>query len=265
MLKAFLSETEGGLTPNTWWSYQFAGHNKEATLELKALFDGNSPFDTPKPVRLLRRVLDLFTDKDSLVLDSFAGSGTTGHAVIQANLSDGGKRRFVLVQQEYDTKDDESTNRNVARIAQDRIVRAIKKENTEASFSYTRVGEPLFGEYKEFGAELPPHEDIAKYIFYTETSREFPGTTTKQNPAWDKKAGRIGEHAGRSYYLLYDPNERLDRGLDRAFLKNIAAQDPNRELVVYCERLAVHQDELRQFHREHGKRIRSMLVPFNLK
>ncbi len=123
----------------------------------------------------------------------------------------------------------------------------------------------MFGEYKDFGGKLPPYEDIAKYVFYTETSHEFPGTTKKQNPAWDKAAGRIGEHAGRSYYLLYEPNEREDRGLDRAFLNKVATKDPNRELVVYCERIAVHQDELRKFHREHGKRIRPMLVPFNLK
>ena len=135
----------------------------------------------------------------------------------------------------------------------------------KAQFTYAHVGDPLFGEYKDFGDKLPPYEDIAKYVFYTETSHEFPGTTKKQNPAWDKVTGRIGEHAGRSYYLLYEPNEREDRGLDRTILGKIASQDPNRELVVYCERLAVHQDELRKFHREHGKRIRPMLVPFNLK
>lgn len=65
--------------------------------------------------------------------------------------------------------------------------------------------------------------------------------------------------------MLYEPNERLDRGLDRAFLKDVAAKDPNRELVVYCEMLSVHVDDLRRFHREHGKKIRHMLVPFNLK
>ena len=71
MLKRFRSETQEGLTPNTWWEYRFAGHNKEATLEMKDLHEGASPFDTPKPVRLLRRVLQIATDKDSIVLDSF--------------------------------------------------------------------------------------------------------------------------------------------------------------------------------------------------
>ena len=59
MLKAFLAEATEGLTPNTWWDYEFAGHNKEATLELKAIFEGQSPFDTPKPVKLVRRMLEL--------------------------------------------------------------------------------------------------------------------------------------------------------------------------------------------------------------
>lgn len=133
------------------------------------------------------------------------------------------------------------------------------------TFTYARVGEPLLGEYKDFGDELPSYEDLARYVFYTETSREFPGANKRRNPAWDKRVGRIGEHAGRSYYLLYEPTEERGRGLNRAFLSDVASRDSNPELVVYCERLAVHQDELRIFRREHGKRIRHMLVPFQLK
>ncbi len=98
MLKAFLSEAQAGVTPNTWWDYEFAGHNKEATLELKALFDGSSPFDTPKPVKLVRRMLELFAGKDGLVLDFFAGSATTAHAVLELNREDSGTRRFIMVQ-----------------------------------------------------------------------------------------------------------------------------------------------------------------------
>ena len=67
MLKRFLSEAQKGLTPNTWWDHSFAGHNKEATLELKALHDGRAPFDTPKPSRLIRRILQIASDPDSIV------------------------------------------------------------------------------------------------------------------------------------------------------------------------------------------------------
>ncbi|WP_128515656.1 site-specific DNA-methyltransferase [Tabrizicola thermarum] len=100
MLKRFLTEAQDGLTPVTWWTHDFAGHNKEATLEMKDIFDGASPFDTPKPKRLISRILELIGDDEALVLDSFAGSGTTAHAVLEANRRDGGNRRFILVEME---------------------------------------------------------------------------------------------------------------------------------------------------------------------
>jgi hypothetical protein len=244
---------------------------------------GKRLFDFPKLTEFIKRLLDVSCPIDALVLDCTAGSGTTGHAVLALNRRDNGTRRFVLIQRKHDNKEQESEKLNVCEnVTAQRVRKAItgyrferpkrgggvEDINVDAlggEFVYTRLGKPLFGEYKDFGDELPPYEDIAKYIFYTETSREFPGTAKKQNLAWDKKTGRIGEHAGRSFYLLYSPNEREDFGLDRKFLKDIAGADPNRELVVYCERLAVHQDELRKFEREHGKKIRHMLVPFNLK
>lgn len=98
MLKAFFEENERDLKPHTWWDYEFAGHNKEVTLELKASFGGNAPFDTPKPVKLLCKLIETFGSKDGLYLDFFAGSGTLGQAVLEANASDGGSRRSILVQ-----------------------------------------------------------------------------------------------------------------------------------------------------------------------
>jgi len=99
MLKAFLSESERGITPHTWWDYEFAGHNKEATLELKQLFKGDAPFDTPKPVRLMRRIIELFCGNEDLVMDFFCGSASFGHAALEAG---SGKNalsiRFILVQ-----------------------------------------------------------------------------------------------------------------------------------------------------------------------
>jgi adenine-specific DNA-methyltransferase len=250
------------LDPRTPYStiWTDVGQSRQAKASLTEVMGVDVDFDTPKPVDLIQQIIGIATEPGDIVLDSFAGSGTTCHAVVEG-FSD---RSFVLVQQPDDTKSDKEGNRNICHeITAERVRRVMS--DVGGSFTYARVGDPLFGEYKDFGDDLPAYEDIAKYVFYTETSREFPGASKKQNPAWDKKAGRIGEHAGRSYYLLYEPNEREDRGLDRKFLKEFASQDPSRELVVYCERLAVHQDELRKFHREHGKRIRHMLVPFNLK
>jgi adenine-specific DNA-methyltransferase len=98
MLKSFLDESGPGMTPHTWWDHGFAGHNKEATLEMKALFDGASPFDTPKPVKLMTRLLELAAGPDSLVLDFFAGSCSMAQAVMKKNAEDGLRRRFIMVQ-----------------------------------------------------------------------------------------------------------------------------------------------------------------------
>ena len=98
MLKKFLSELEDGLTANTWWEHEEFGSNKEASIELKELFGGEAWFETPKPVKLLRKILELVDDKEALVLDFFGGSGTTAQAVIEQNKTDGGTRRFILTQ-----------------------------------------------------------------------------------------------------------------------------------------------------------------------
>ncbi|QNI84826.1 putative Type III restriction enzyme/ Mod subunit (methylase) [Synechococcus sp. PROS-7-1] len=98
MLKKFLAEAPDGLTPSTWWRHEDFGSNKEASIELKALFDGEACFQTPKPVKLLRKICNLATESNSIVLDFFAGSGTTAHAVLEANAEDGGSRRYILVQ-----------------------------------------------------------------------------------------------------------------------------------------------------------------------
>ena len=88
----------GGKLPTNFWSFADVGHTDEAKKELKALFDNNAPFDTPKPVRLMDRILTIASDKDSLVLDFFSGSATMAQAVIEKNYADGGKRKFILVQ-----------------------------------------------------------------------------------------------------------------------------------------------------------------------
>ena len=98
--KSFLSDVKGGVTPVTIWPHEEVGHTHEANNELKLLL-GQGVFDNPKPTRLVRRIIELAaSDKDasSIVLDFFAGSGTTGHAVMEQNASDGGNRRFILVQ-----------------------------------------------------------------------------------------------------------------------------------------------------------------------
>lgn len=102
-LKRFLSEVQDGLVPQTLWTYQEVGHTQEAKKELLQICDfasSDDVFVTPKPTRLIQRILQIATNSDDLVLDSFAGTGTTGQAILQQNAEDGGNRRFILTEME---------------------------------------------------------------------------------------------------------------------------------------------------------------------
>lgn len=94
-IKRFLSEVQAGIVPTTWWDIKFAGHNQDAKQELNRINIEQS-FDNPKPVKLIKRILEIASNKNSTVLDFMGGSGTTGHAVLELNNEDGGNRRFIL-------------------------------------------------------------------------------------------------------------------------------------------------------------------------
>lgn len=97
-VKAYLREGREGVIARTWWSYRNVGGNQDAKREILEILGGESEFITPKPVRLIERILQIATNPQSIVLDSFAGSGTTAHAVLAANKKDGGSRRFILAE-----------------------------------------------------------------------------------------------------------------------------------------------------------------------
>lgn len=119
--KTYLDNVEGRL-PTNLWPYVEVGHTDEAKKEILALFDGKAPFDTPKPTRLLDRILTIATDKDSVILDFFSGSATTAHSVFKKNAEDGGNRKFILVQVSEETKS--PTYKTICEIGKERIRRA---------------------------------------------------------------------------------------------------------------------------------------------
>ena len=103
-MKTYLSESEG-VSAWTWWPNSQVGDYQEAKKEIIRILGADENFEYPKPSRLLRRILEIATHRDSIILDSFAGSGTTGHAVLEANKRDDGNRRFILVEmQDYADK-----------------------------------------------------------------------------------------------------------------------------------------------------------------
>ena len=127
--KSFLNEVKDSVTPTTLWLHQEAGHTHEANNDMKALGMGGI-FENPKPVRLIKYMIDLATQPEEghIVLDFFAGSGTTAQAVMEANAADGGDRRFICVQLPEPVSPpvelDSVTITNIAELAAERIRRS---------------------------------------------------------------------------------------------------------------------------------------------
>lgn len=200
-IKRFKNEVQAGLVPVTIWLHQEVGHNQEARQELKGIFpDVDFPFETPKPVRLIKRILELSTDKDSLILDSFAGSGTTAHAVLALNKKDGGSRKFVMV--ECEDIADKTTAERVRR-----VIKGVKNANDEnlknglgGTFSYFELGKPIDAKRILIGEDLPSFVEMARYVLYTATGGEF------NEGKIDEKTGFIGESKAYKVYLLYKPD-----------------------------------------------------------
>jgi len=144
-LKVFYNEKrQFGSVENTWFDGNRCGTTTEGTKEQQKLFDGLSFFDTPKPTRLIKKILELTTapQKDDIVLDFFSGSATTAHAVMQLNAEDQGNRKFIMVQLPEETNETSEAYRagykNICEIGKERIRRAAKKikEETGADIDY---------------------------------------------------------------------------------------------------------------------------------
>lgn len=156
-LKRYLDSMDGKM-PTNLWPYSEVGHTDEAKKQLKSLFDGSAPFDTPKPVRLLDRILTISSDKDTIVLDFFSGSATTAEAVIRKNVEDGGNRRFVLVQLPEETSGGWG---NLCNVGEERIRRAGAKIKAEVDKG---------NEQLELGAEPKPVPDIGFRVLRVDDS-----------------------------------------------------------------------------------------------
>ena len=135
-IKRFLTEVKQGVACQTIWNYEDVGHSQDGKKELKALFPEAVPFDTPKPTRLVERMLKIASEPDFIVLDFFSGSATTAHAVMQLNAEDGGHRKFIMVQlpEKCDEKSEayKAGYKNICEIGKERIRRAGEKIKSES-------------------------------------------------------------------------------------------------------------------------------------
>ncbi|MHB8912343.1 MAG: site-specific DNA-methyltransferase [Lysobacter sp.] len=197
-LKRYLSDVKDGVVPQTMWFYKDVGHTQEAKKELLELVDFNTSDDvfiTPKPTRLIQRILQIASDKNSLILDSFAGSGTTGHAVLKQNAEDGGTRRFILVEM------DEGIARNVTAERVRRVSAGYTgaKGNAVAGlgdgFQFCRLSaQPLFTADGQIRDDVR-FAQLAEFVWFAETGTGYTGNA--DSPL-------LGVHDGRAIYLLYN-------------------------------------------------------------
>ena len=205
MEKKFLSEVKSGVVNQTWWPYEFSGSTRNANAEIKDVFGGERIFDTPKPTKLLQRILQIATDTNSLVLDSFSGSGTTAHAALKQNAEDGGNRRFILVEM------DEGIARNVTAERVRRVAQGYTNTKGEqvaglgGSFQFCKLSaEPLFAADGQIREDVK-FAQLAEFVWFSETGTGLPSPQPSPASGRGRKLSPLlGIHEGRAIYLLYN-------------------------------------------------------------
>ncbi|MEW6487167.1 MAG: site-specific DNA-methyltransferase [Thermodesulfobacteriota bacterium] len=231
------------------------------TYEIKDVFPGEKrPFDFPKPTSLIEEILSFTTSGDDLVLDSFAGSGTTGHAALKLNRSDGQKRRFILVEMKRQIARDISAER-IRRVAQGYTnAKGEAVPGLGGGFRYCELGEPLFDEAGKI-RETVSFADLARHVYFTETGEPLPAMATKERREHKGEPGSslsplcslvanspfLGACRGVGIYLLYNGilGDRSDDGgnvLTRSVLASLPPFDGSK--VIYCAGCLLGRDRL---------------------
>ena len=229
--KTYLN-TVGGRIPTNFWPFSETGHTDEAKKEMLAIFDGKATFDTPKPHRLIEFVLKVAGTKDTLILDSFAGSGTTAHAVLNMNKADGGHRKFILV--EMGDYADTITAERVKRVIKGYGEGKNAVEGTSGNFSYYELGEPLLLPSGNLNEKVGT-EKIRDYIWYTETKKPLPDHKNS-NPYF------LGENNSTAYYFFYEPQKVCVLNYD--FVATIPEKAEG--YIIYADRCTLSEQELQK-------------------
>ena len=244
--KRYLAEVQEGRPPDAILDPALVGFNSSGTRTLSEIFGQGGVFSQPKPVELIRFLLELLRDPDAIVLDSFAGSGTTAHAVLDLNRQDGGNRKFILAEcEDYaDTITAERVRRVIAGVpgAKNDALR----EGLGGSFTYCTLGEPITVEGLLTGETLPPFASLAAWLLHTATG--VSASTSALSPLDDY--GLFYTDQRRRYYLLYEPDLEFLRS-DRAVLNEEGARrigqdcrEHDKEAMVFAAAKYMGQREL---------------------
>ena len=263
--KTYLENVEGKPATNLWL-FKDVGHTDEAKKEILSIFNGNAVFDTPKPTRLIERILQIATDKDSIILDSFAGSGTTAHAVLNMNRKDGGRRRFILIEmmdyaktitaervkrviKNYEKeKQTDLFASNDAHEKEKRSPLGLSKSACYESFSFYELGEPLL--INNLLNEKVDTQTIREYIWFTETGRKIPDETPKQVRgdghaelvSASENQYFLGCNYGAAYWFYYEKEKATTLDID--FLSTITGK--YEQYIIYADICLIPQDLLQK-------------------
>lgn len=248
--KRYLAEVQVGQPPNAVLDSNIVGFNANGTRTLRDLFGDQKVFPQPKPVQLIKYLLALLRDPNAVVLDSFAGSGTTAHAVLDLNREDGGNRKFILI--ECENYADTVTAKRVQRVIRGgrNAKEPVLKRGLGGSFTFCELGEPITVEGMLTGRNLPEFSTLAAWLLHTVTGVSV-GTTQIRAKGDD---GHFYSDDRRDYYLLYRPEldwlRSQDAVLNETRARRIgAATTSGKESVVFAAAKYMSQRELTSEHR----------------
>ncbi len=222
--------TAGGTTIDTLLVNK-AYYTSKGKDEMIAIFGKKEAFSYPKPSTLIHDIISRVVSKDSIVLDSFAGSGTTAHAVLKMNAEDGGNRRFILV--EMMDYAENITAERVKRVIQGYGSGDNAQAGTGGSFDFFELG-PALMEGDELNEALPV-EKLREYVWWTETRTEY-------GKADSKEPYLLGSHDGTAYYFCYERGRTV--ALNRALLRKIKAKEES--YVVFADTCLLDEATLRR-------------------
>jgi adenine-specific DNA-methyltransferase len=232
-VKRFLSEVKQGVVPQTLWPYKDVGHTQDAKKELLAVLNFETSLDvfvTPKPTKLIDRILHIAADENSLILDSFAGSGTTAHAVLNLNKRDGGNRKFILI--EMMDYAETITAERVKRVINGYGEESKAVVGTGGDFSYYSLGERVFDDQGNLNEALGV-EKIREYVAWSE---RLPGAVSGDNPYW------LGEKDQVGYYFFYEPAQATILNLD--FLATLTLKTES--YLIYADTCLLDEEFMRR-------------------
>lgn len=205
--------------------------NEKAGEEVTRIF-GEKIFDFPKPQSLIAYLINFLCDKDSIILDSFAGSGTTAHAVLNLNKADGGNRKFILV--EMEDYAETITAERVRRVISGYGSSNNAVEGTGGGFAYYELGEPVFA-----GDNLNENigvQKLCEYIWYSETRTPYKNTR--------KNSYLLGYHDNTDYYFYYEPDRITTLSHDTLNIVERTAE----AYVIYADRCTIDKEWLNNHH-----------------